>query len=469
MTLDFQQAVRPMPFKLAHYPGLRWLAGSWMPNLALGILALSGAGLSAQMAPLPPGTAGPSAAAPVAATTAGAQNAEVAKAEDAIAAKNFATARAALEPYLAQHPDDARVLFDMGFVEDAENHPDAAEADYRKAIAADPKQFEARLALGLLLAATKPGEAREEIEAATKLTPATPNPTAQAQAFRTLARLDRLSDPAAAKAALLQALALGPEDPGDALLTAEIAEASDDDETAEAAYHRELNAHPGSSAAVAGLVHLLLKEKKYAESEPLLHSALLRDPDDPALNSQLASALAGEGKQDEAVAVLEKLRQLEPADKLIGTMLAEAYTQNGNAAKADPIYVELLKNSPHDADLLISRGDNLIRQGRSAEAVPLLEEAVKLKPDDVDGWSNLAFASSESKQYAVTLQSLSMRSKYAEETAGTDFLWATAYDSLHQSKSAEEFYKKFLLAADGKFPDQEWQAKQRLATLEKTH
>ncbi len=73
-------------------------------------------------------------------------------AESKIEQKDFEAARPLLEKYLSQHPGDARALFDLGYVEDAGSHEDAAAADYRKAIAADPKQFEARLALGLLLA-----------------------------------------------------------------------------------------------------------------------------------------------------------------------------------------------------------------------------------------------------------------------------------------------------------------------------
>ncbi|HEY0796182.1 MAG TPA: tetratricopeptide repeat protein [Acidisarcina sp.] len=426
-----------------------------------------------QPPPLPAGTAAPDAQrdpAPAEPAKSSAQSPEVAKAEDAMEGRDLTAARTILERYLPKHPADPRALFDLGYIEDAQDHMEAAESDYRKAIAADPKQFESRLALALLLArADKLEEARQQLTTATTLEPASPNTAAQAQAFRTLARLDRTTDPSAAKAALLQALALSPESPNDALLTAEIAEASGDDETAEAAYHRVLNAQPGSSPAVAGLVHLLLKQKKYGEAEPILRSALLRDPDDPALNSQMASTLAAQGRTAEAITVLEKLRQLEPGDALIGRMLADGYTQTGNAPKAEPIYLALLKDSPRDADLLLSRGDNLIRQARYAEAVPVLQQAVQLKPDDEEGWSNLAFASSECRQYSITLQALSMRLKYAQDTPGTDFLWATAYDNLHQSKSAAEFYRRFLQAANGKFPDQEWQAKHRLIALERMH
>jgi hypothetical protein len=99
----------------------------------------------------------------------------------------------------------------------------------------------------------------------------------------------------------------------------------------------------------------------------------------------------------------------------------------------------------------------------------VFERAVKLKPDDGDAWSGLAFTASENKQYQVTLNALSMRSKYLSETPATYFLWATSYDSLHLSKPAQDYYRKFLTAADGKFPDQEWQAKHRLVALGGSH
>ncbi len=82
------------------------------------------------------------------------------------------------------------------------------------------------------------------MQQATLLTPEPPNPAAQAEAFRTLAELDRSSDPPAARDALVAALRLSPETPADLLLTAQIAEANDDTELAQTAYQRLLAGHP---------------------------------------------------------------------------------------------------------------------------------------------------------------------------------------------------------------------------------
>ena len=85
-------------------------------------------------------------------------------------------ARSLLLPWISAHPADARALFDLGYIEDAENHPDAAVADYKKSIEADPKQFESRLSLGLLLA--RQGNSQEALE---QLTAASHPPAKSAQ------------------------------------------------------------------------------------------------------------------------------------------------------------------------------------------------------------------------------------------------------------------------------------------------
>jgi tetratricopeptide (TPR) repeat protein len=432
--------------------------------------ALLPAELSAQNQ-LPPGTRVPDAQGPATATPPPQREA----AESKIEQKDFEGARPLLVQYLAQNPGDARALFDLGYVEDATNHQDAAAADYHKAIAADPKQFEARMALGLLLAHQgKYDEAREQVQQATLLTPEPANPRAQAEAFRTLAKLDRTANPTAARDALVEALKLSPETPDDLLLTAQIAEANDDPDLAQTAYQRLLNGHFAPSPAVAaaangGLAQLLIKQKKYSDAEPLLRSAVERDPRDPALNAQLATTLLAQGKTGEALPVLETLRQLEPDNPAVDQMLADAYSEGGHPEKADPIYARMVLANPNNEEILVGQGQNLVREKLYNQAQQVFERAVKIKPDDGDAWGGLAFAASESKQYKVALEALSMRSKYLSETPVTYFLWATVYDSLHQLKQAQDYYRKFLTVSNGKFPDQEWQARHRLVALGGSH
>jgi predicted Zn-dependent protease len=421
--------------------------------------------LGAQAAPLPPGATVPDSGPTQAQVETSAS--PLAGIESDIADKDYDKARGLLDAYLSAQPADARALFDRGYCDDAQGKTAQAKEFYRKAIATDPKQFEARLALGLILAKEGAPGAREQLQTAATLDPNPPNATAKAQALRALARLVRDTDPDTAKQALIDALRLTPETMDDTLLAAEIAEAEGDKDVAEQAYRRVLNIDPQSSAAIAGLTHLLLEEKKYSDAGPLLKSALTRDPDDPALNAQYAALLAAEGKNGEAVATLEKLHQLQPKDRGIARMLADGYAQAGETEKADAVYTELLAATPNDAELESARGQVLIQEGKYAEALVLLQNAAKTRQDDPDVWGGIAFAASKTHQFPLELEALTMRSKFAAETPATYFLWATANDNLHRNKQALEYYQLFLKSASGKFPDEEWQARQRIAILMK--
>lgn len=435
------------------------------PALALCVIALAAPGAYAQSAPLPPGASSPDEPRSQSAQSA---SDPLGEAESQIEAGKYPAAESRLDLWLSAHPGDARALFDRGYVADAQNHSADAESWYRKAIAADPKQFESRLALGLMLAAQhNDAAAREQLQAATQLEPNPPNPGAKAQAFRALARLVRSTDPTAARDALVAALKLTPETPDDTLLTAEIAEHAGDNDVAEQAYRRLLQQDPNSSPATAGLAHLLIAEKRYSDAQPLVEAALRRDPDDPALNAQLAAILSSQGKRDDAIAVLEKVHQLEPSSHTVTSMLADAELQAGNLDKADALYQQLLATEPGDPAANDAHGQILIRQRQYAEALSAFRKALSTDPGNVDAWSGIAFADSELHLYNDELGALSMRSKYAPDNPPTLFLRATAFDNLHQTNAAADCYEKFLTAANGKYPDQEWQARHRLVALKK--
>lgn len=391
----------------------------------------------------------------------------VADAEAAIARSDWKSARTALDAWVAAHPSDARALFDAGYVADAQSRLDDALALYRRAVEADPHSFEARLSLGLLLARQgKAAEARPELVAATTLDPGEAGPELKARAWRALAELDRAENPTEASNELLEALKLTPETGEDTLLAAGLAEATGDDRTAEAAYRRLLEKDPGSARGNAGLAHVLIHEKKYPEAERLLRAALAKSPDDPAITAQLATALAAQDNA-EAVPLLQRLHASHPDDPAITRMLADLLAQAGDAAGSDRLYLALLARSPDDIDLLLAHGQNAIRQLHYPEAFTIFDKATRMDPDNGDAWSGLAFAASKTNQPAIALHALTMRSKFLPEVASTYFLWATSYDTMHRNAEAIAYYHHFLDAAAGKFPDQEWQARQRLNLLEK--
>lgn len=395
---------------------------------------------------------------------------QVVSAESAIAGSDWKTAEAKLNVWLAAHPQDARALFDAGYVADAQNRLDDAAAFYRRAVQANPKSFEAHLSLGLLLARQgKQQEARPELVTATTLDPGPAGPSLKARAWRALAEIDRPEpghpgDANAASNDLLEALKLSPETPSDVLLAASLAEQSGQYDAAEAAYRRLLTKDPKSEQANAGLAHLMIQKKQYAEAESFLRVAMEKLPDDPALTAQLATVLAAQNKA-EALPLLQKLHATNPDNTNVTRMLAEVMGIAGDIAGSDALFVKLLAASPNDVDLLVSHGQNLVRLGKDADAVAAFDRATRLDPANSDAWSGLAFSASKINQPMVTLNALSMRSKLLPDNASTYFLWATSYDTLHQKKQAVQYYQRFLQAAAGKFPNQEWQARQRIKLL----
>ena len=417
-----------------------------------------------QLAAQTPTASSDSPAAPQTAPSAPSQ--EVSDAEAAIGKSDWKTAETKLELWLPGHPTDARALFDAGYVADAQNRLTDAESLYRRAISADPKSFEAHLSLGLILARQGNQEdARPELALATNLDTGESGPAMKARAWRALAQIDRADDPTEASDDLLEALKLSPETPADTLLAAGIAEDAGESGAAETAYRRVLTKDPNSPEANRGLAHVLIERKQYPEAETLRRAAREKSPDDPAMTAQLAAVLAAQDKA-EALPMLEKLHDAHPKDNAITSMLAAVLADAGDYTGSDHLYVSLLAEKPNDAGLEVAHGQNLIRELHYAEAFAAFDKATQIDAANADGWSGLAFAASRTSQPSVTIHALTMRSKYLPEVPSTYFLWATAYDNLHQKGQAVTYYQHFLDSSAGKFPDQEFQARQRLKLLE---
>jgi tetratricopeptide (TPR) repeat protein len=400
---------------------------------------------------------------------------EITKAEAAMAKSDWLTAEPILDSWLVAHPDDSRALFDAGYIADTQGRNDDAVSLYNKATVADPKSFEAQISLGLLLARMgKPAEARPSLWAAAQLDPGEAGPKAKARAWRALAEIDAHGtdgkpDTAQASIDLIEALKLTPETSEDTLLAASLADSNGDTGGAEAAYRKVLAADPNSGAAIAGLAHALIAEKKYPEAEELLQAALRKAPEGQvaaALTAQLAAVLVAEDKAD-ALPLLQKYHEKHPKDAVMTRMLAEVDADAGEYTDSDALYLALLAANPQDSQLLTAHGQNLIRLRRYPEALKAFQSATEADESNGDAWNGLAFASFQTHQPSVTLHALTVRSKYLPESPTIYFLWATAYDTLHDNKQAAAYYHRFLDSAAGKLPDQEWQARQRLATMEK--
>jgi predicted Zn-dependent protease len=394
------------------------------------------------------------------------------EAQAAMDAHDFETAQRRLAALAAANPKDAHILYDLGSVQDALDEASPAEASYRAAIADDVKFLDPHVALGLLLArAGKLDEARAELQAVKSV--ATDDKPLAARAYRALARIDEKTRPAEARDELLEALKLTPETPDDTLMGAELAAgASHGAGAAEQAYRRVLATHPDDPAATAELASLLTKQLRAGEAETLLKSALRAHPGEPIMTTELASIYARDGKTAAAAELVQALHDAHPEDANVAHLLAGLYLDSGDYARAEPLLADLVHGNPRDGLLADEYGRALIHVKRFSDAEEVLARVVAqpalfpTRSDLGNAAGDLAFAASSNNDPAATLQALDVRATVLPISAPVLFLSAISHDKLHQVKQAVEAYKAFLAASNGANPDEEFEARHRLVTLE---
>ena len=397
---------------------------------------------------------------------------EIVQAEDAIQKSDFTSAETLLKKALATDPNNKeawsyQAWFDLGFVLNRLARTDESIAAYRKSVAAKPDVFESNLNLGLMLARSKNPEAEPFLRAAATLQPTAHKEEGQARAWLALAHLLENTKPQDALQAYGKASELTPKDPEPHLSAGLLHERQKEFTAAEAEYKHVLTLDPHASEAVIGLTNIYMKSGRLAEAEPLLRKLATERPEDAGVHLQLGRVLIAEGKKDDAIAELQVALKLSPQDADVQRDLADLYMSSGKNDLAEAVYRSLLASHPKDAELHRGLGQALLRQKKFAEAQEEFWTAIQLKQDWPDVYVDLAFAASENKNYPLTIKALDLRAKLnAEMPVVCYFFRASAYDHLRDYKRASVDYHLFLDSANGKYPDQEWQARHRLIAIE---
>jgi tetratricopeptide (TPR) repeat protein len=391
---------------------------------------------------------------------------ELTQAEAAIEKGDYAAAEPLLRKLVSGDSASYVAWFDLGFVENALGKLDESIAAYRKSVAAKPDVFEANLNLGLQLAKTGQPDAEKYLRAATQLKPTSQAAEGHYRAWLSLGQTLEKSQPEEALAAFQRAESLQPKEAEPHLSAGQLLERENKFADAEKEYKQALALDSGSTDAVIGLANIYMRGRRFPEAEDYLRKLLADHAESAPVHIQLGRVLAAEGKTDAAIAEMQAGIKLTPGDDAAQRDLADLYSTAGKPDLAEAAYRGLLASHPKEAELHRRLGQALLRQKKFPEAQQEFIRAVKLKPDLGEAYGDLAFAANENKDYSLAIRALDARAKLLPEMAITYFLRASAYDHLHDFKNAAANYHLFLNTANGKYPDQEWQAKHRLIAIE---
>ena len=391
---------------------------------------------------------------------------ELGRATELIQKEDYAAAAPLLRGVTAADPGNYVAWFDLGFVENALGKLDDSIAAYRRSVEAKPTVFESNLNLGLQLAKSESIDAEKFLRAATMLTPASHVNEGHARAWISLGHLLEKSRPDEALAAFESAAALQPSDPEPHVSAGPLLEAANRFADAEREYKQAQTLDPHSVDATIGLANLYMRGRRFSDAEQALKSLLVAQPESAAAHIQMGRVLAAQENYSAAIPEMQAGIKLSPNDSSAQREVAEIYALAGKNDQAEAAYRALLAGHAGDAELHRGLGQALLRQKQFSPAQDEFLAAIKLKADFGEAYGDLAFAANENKQYLLTVKALAARAKLLPEVPVTYFLRASALDHLRDYKQAAANYHLFLDVAQGKYPDQEWQARHRLIAIE---
>lgn len=319
-------------------------------------------------------------------------------------------------------PNDAKSRVILGRVLWTRGDSDGAEAEFEKALQADPSSADTLFALTELVAGRDPKRARKLLEGYLAR-----NPERAARALFELGRLDAQEEryPDAVEK-LKRAIDLDDAESDPARLAlAQIYEITHDTAAAVASYQRlltndpddfelwshigELQAamgalddardtfrrlkekHPGDPAACGWLASDAERSGDWAAAAAALKdSAALRD--DPTLNLRLGYYQLQAGSMKDAMTTLGEARRRWPKDDRVAYYLALGHDDLGEHAEAVKLLRDVLSAKPDDRDARWQLATILEKMDKISEAEPEFRKLIAGKPDDAPALNYLGYS-----------------------------------------------------------------------------
>jgi len=374
---------------------------------------------------------------------------------------------------------------------DEKRYPEAVQS-LTQAIAADPKDY--GLHFNLALAYSLMGKNAEAIPEYKKTLELKPD-LYQAELNLGISLL-REKQPAEAARFLTSAAAANPKEYRANYYLAAALLGTGDFVKADGAYQAALAIDPKSPDAELGLAHALAGENKLEDAAVHFKKAAELNPDFRDDLLELAGMYETAKQPEQAIAIYQQFPENPGAQERLGDLLlkagratdaipcflvavakspteanraalAEAYLKNNEPGKAQPVVEQILAADPDNFEIRMLHGRLIRDQRKFPEAAAEFERATKLKPDAPQAWSELAGVLVMAENYPPALAALDRVAALHAEKPGHVFLRAIVLDKTRDLKPALESYQRFLQLSQGENPNQEWQAQQRIKTLER--
>lgn len=366
------------------------------------------------------------------------------------------------------------------------NQPAAAEPLLRKAVAADPSDFQAEFNLALVLGMqSKDAESIAAYRKTLELRPALYEADLNLGIL-----LLRSKQPADALAVLKEAAELKPREFRARIYYAQALFDTGDFEQAERQYREAAAIGQKSALASIGIARSLLKQSKLAESAEFYRAAAALDPKYKDALLELGAEYDKTSQTAEAIAIFREF----PANAAVTTRLTRLLLDSNNAAAAIPHLEAAVARAPSTANRL-ALVDAYRQTGATAKVLEQLQlavaadpvnfglrmsyaralrdghkfpaaagefqAAVKLQPDSVVALNDLAGVLVIEGAYDEGLAVLDRLRALGKEIPGDLYLRAITLDKLHRRQPALDAYNQFLAVAAGKYPDEEFLSRQR--------
>jgi tetratricopeptide (TPR) repeat protein len=355
-------------------------------------------------------------------------------------------------------PKDYSAHFNLALAFSLSKHDAEAIPEYRKALELKPRLYQAELNLGILLLRQNQGpEALSLFESAVKSKPDQFRPN---------------------------------------LYAGEAALAAGQPEKAAQYYTTALQADSKSAAAELGMAHALLKLNRLAEADPHFRKAAELDPSFRDALLELGSVYESQKKMADAIAIYKQFPENAGARERLGELLLEsgqaasaipeleesvrtspttanryalatAYIANKELDKAVPLLDQALQSEPGNTQLRMMYGRALRDQKKYSPAAAQFFRVTQLKPDSSEAWSDLAGMLILLEKDQQAIMALDKVRELGAEKPGHLFFRAIVFDRNKQYRPALEAYEKFLAESNGKSPDEEFKARQRVRILKK--